>query len=33
MNGGPFKIDSEYKSILTKSDLAGRGSMFIEMAD
>jgi len=32
MNGGPFKIDNKHKSILTKSDLAGRGQMFM-MAD
>ena len=33
MNGGPFKIDSEYKSILTKKDLAGRGQVFFNIAD
>jgi len=27
MNGGPFKIDSDYKSVLRKIDLAGRGGM------
>ena len=31
MQGGPFKIDSDHKSILRKSDLAGRGQMLLEM--
>jgi hypothetical protein len=33
MNGGPFKIDSEHRSILRKSDLAGSGRIFTGMAD
>ncbi len=33
MNGGPFKIDSEYKSILRKSDLTGNGRIHAVMAD
>ncbi len=33
MNGGPFKIDSEHKSVLRKSDLTGGGRMGVLMAD
>ena len=33
MNGGPFEIDSEHKSVLRKSDLTGNGRMLIEAAD
>ena len=30
MNGGPFEIDSDHKSILRKSDLKGAGGMIFE---
>jgi hypothetical protein len=33
MNGGPFEIDSEHKSVLRKSDLAGNGHTLIEATD
>jgi len=33
MNGGPFEIDSDHKSILRKSDLKGAGNVIFEMAD
>ena len=33
MDGGPFEIDSEYKSVLRKSDLTGNGRMSMEVAE
>lgn len=33
MNAGPFKIDTDHKSVLRKTDLTGPGRMVIRSAD
>jgi hypothetical protein len=33
MNGGPFPIDQDHKSVLRKAALQGNGRMLIDSAD